>query len=319
LLEFVTSKKREYQSNVLTELRDVTEAHSITLNVVFFYKSNWQNELLRLTRRNEFVCALMVSMQCVGIEGPRMRFPGQKESFPMYLQQVPHISTPNVGHGGHPDNPYGSQDESNDPQFVGQSGENEARSPVERMPSVLRTQRRHRGETLVQMGRRVDFSLGMREVASSDPTGDVYEDRERVRLPPSAVSSSRSAERSGDRGRASLDLVRRSTSNSGLQRLGRVGTDSSMARERSNHRNRFFGRSKDVDVGDAMESGMADIPETLEHARLDPRSGLVSPAAWRASTEEPRPTPRIPPPASAADRDKRAEQVREGYEMGRLD
>ena len=40
LLEFVTSENREYQKNILTELRTVYECHSITLNVVFFYKSN---------------------------------------------------------------------------------------------------------------------------------------------------------------------------------------------------------------------------------------------------------------------------------------
>ena len=77
LLEFVTSEKREYQANILTELVQVFEAHSITLNIVFFFKSNWQNELLRLQRRNKFICALMVAMQELGIEGPRMRYPGQ--------------------------------------------------------------------------------------------------------------------------------------------------------------------------------------------------------------------------------------------------
>ncbi len=47
--------------------------------MVFFYKSNWQNELLRLQRRNKFICAMMISMQEVGIEGPLKRLPGQKE------------------------------------------------------------------------------------------------------------------------------------------------------------------------------------------------------------------------------------------------
>ncbi|KFZ04307.1 hypothetical protein V502_10247, partial [Pseudogymnoascus sp. VKM F-4520 (FW-2644)] len=63
LMEFVASENREYQSNILTELRTVYEAYSISMNVVFFYKSNWQNELLRLQRRNKFICALMVAMQ----------------------------------------------------------------------------------------------------------------------------------------------------------------------------------------------------------------------------------------------------------------
>lgn len=63
LLEFVTSEKREYQSNILTELREIVEVHSMNLNVIFFYKSNWQNEGLRLARRNKFICAMMVTMQ----------------------------------------------------------------------------------------------------------------------------------------------------------------------------------------------------------------------------------------------------------------
>ena len=53
LLEFVKAEKREYQGNILTEIRDIVEAHSINLNIVFFYKSNWQNELLRLQRRKK--------------------------------------------------------------------------------------------------------------------------------------------------------------------------------------------------------------------------------------------------------------------------
>ena len=51
LLEFVGSENREYQKNLLTELTTIYEAYSITLNVVFFYKSNWQNALLLLCRR----------------------------------------------------------------------------------------------------------------------------------------------------------------------------------------------------------------------------------------------------------------------------
>ena len=88
LLEFVTSENREYQKNILTELREVYEAHSITLNVVFFYKSNWQNELLRLQRRNKFICALMVTMNELGIEGPRMRLAGANPQFPMHLHNA---------------------------------------------------------------------------------------------------------------------------------------------------------------------------------------------------------------------------------------
>ncbi|KAL1636873.1 hypothetical protein SLS56_000967 [Neofusicoccum ribis] len=297
LLEFVRSEKREYQGNILTELREVTEAHSLTLNVVFFYKSNWQNELLRLQRRNKFICAMMVSMQDCGIEGPRMRFPGQKESFPVYLQQIPHISTPGMGHGGNPDNPAGMVDRPNtarsngsgpqDPPFVSPDSPQvgRARAPSH---SILRTgSTRPRGESLAAMGRRVDFSLGMKDISSGDMTGDVFEDRVKPRFPvvTSPKESSRGSQDS--RPRQSHDTGRSTGHDSDL---ARIPTDSSAARSRASHRNRFFssraGKSRD-DV-DRMEGGlpMHDIPEASE--RIDPRSGTVSPMAWRASAEESR-------------------------------
>ena len=104
LLEFVRAEKREYQSNILTEVREVDEVKSVKINVIFFYKSNWQNELLRLQRRNKFICALMgmfsllllnalpimgtltpiVSMQELCIEGPQQRDAGQSVEQPFY-------------------------------------------------------------------------------------------------------------------------------------------------------------------------------------------------------------------------------------------
>jgi len=80
LLDFVGSENREYQHNILTELKTVYEAYSISMNVVFFYKSNWQNELLRLQRRNKFICALMVSMQ------------GPSQSLPFHPQHNQNLS-----------------------------------------------------------------------------------------------------------------------------------------------------------------------------------------------------------------------------------
>jgi hypothetical protein len=296
LLEFVKQEKREYQANILTELRDVIEAHSITLNIVFFYKSNWQNELLRLQRRNKFICALMVSMQELGIEGPRMRYPGQKQSFPVYLQNVPHVSGPSVGHSGTPDHPEGfTRDTPMDPPFV-DPAESQGRDGFKTHPSILRpTNARPRGESLAAMGRRVDFSLGMKDFSSGDMTGDIFEDRERseerARQITNLTNASQSRERtSQDRAssdRRSLDAGR-STSVDGVgpSRLQRIGTDSSMAQNRSNHRNRFFGRSRTGnDENDIMESGLADVPEI---ERLDPRSGRVSPSAWRPSTHSDR-------------------------------
>lgn len=301
LLEFVTAEKREYQSNILTELRDIHEAHSISLNVVFFYKSNWQNELLRLQRRNKFICALMVSMQELGIEGPRMRYPGQKQSFPVYLQNVPHSQAPGMGQNGSPDHPEGyhheRQDAPTDAPFVEplqMDQDHVNNGSLKSHPSILRASGRPRGESLAAMGRRVDFSLGMKGFTSGDMPGDVYEDRdaERNRFIMNVISPSReraSQERSSQERasteRHSLDVGRSTSVSSGPGHgpLHRVGTDSSLARGRSNHRNRFFGRGHAGLEEDIMESGMATVPEI---PRIDPRSGRDSPAAVRRSTEE---------------------------------
>ncbi|KAF2435730.1 mechanosensitive ion channel-like protein family [Tothia fuscella] len=298
LLEFVKQEKREYQANILTELRDVVEAHSITLNIVFFYKSNWQNELLRLQRRNKFICALMVSMQELGIEGPRMRFPGQKQSFPVYLQNVPHVAGPNMGHSGTPDQPEGfNRDAPIDPPFVDPAEPTETNSGMKTHPSILRgSAARPRGESLAAMGRRVDFSLGMKDVSSGDMSGDIFEDRERSETRSQAVrdivaAGSHSRARTSQERRPSTGVrlsqeTGRSTSISGSVgpgRLQRIGTDTTMSHNRSNHRNRFFGRNRNAaDDDDVMESGLADVPEV---DRIDPRSGRVSPAAWRSSAE----------------------------------
>ncbi|GAB7342434.1 hypothetical protein MBLNU457_g0642t1 [Dothideomycetes sp. NU457] len=316
LLAFVTSEKREYQSNILTELRKITEAHSISLNVVFFYKSNWQNEGLRLARRNKFICALMVTMQELGIEGPRMRYPGQKESFPVYLQNVPHMSTPGMGRNGNPDNPTGWQEEQyqpqqQDPPFVPPAPVNAPMSPSVNEPGIWSDDfarvtsirghgpnRRQRAESLSQMNRRVDFSLGARDIASGDFAGDVYQNRTGSRLPPEIREISASREREAEEAaRVSHDIRRshemgRSTSrasNLNPGRLARRSTDNG-SRDRF-HRNRFFGRPRGntADEQFLMESGMADIPEdsgsntrtTANNSRdrLDPRSGIISPAA----------------------------------------
>ncbi|CAI6331565.1 unnamed protein product [Periconia digitata] len=324
LLEFVRAEKREYQSNILTELREVKEVHSLTLNVVFFYKSNWQNELLRLQRRNKFISALMISMQECGIEGPRMRFPGQKESFPLYMQNLPHQPTPGVGHNGTPDQPSGiihdqHQDEPMIPPHTDDTTDSNA--PPNRNPSILRTGGgRGRAESMAAMGRRVDFSLGMKDIGLGDMPGDVFDDRDfHIRNKATVVrltSPSRSVERAGN----SLDVGRSSSiADRSFKGIQRVNTDSSGARDRSSHRNRFFGRSRRNDE----EVGMADIPEAAydssqtvnQKSKIDPRSGLVSPTAMRMSEEGSR-----PPPRGSMDLPPRAPHraVTENFEMRHL-
>ncbi|PGH05925.1 hypothetical protein GX51_02706 [Blastomyces parvus] len=183
LTEFVRSENREYQGKILTELRTVTENYSVTLNVVFFYKSNWQNELLRLQRRNKFICALMLILQEVGIEGPRMNMIGAKHETPYH---VSHQGAPPAYHdttngpappGAGPTDPH-LISESRD--ALGDLGRSHS-TGISHHPSILRNRS---GTTSSSGGRResvskhVDFSLGMSEHSAADSMSDVHEDRQ---------------------------------------------------------------------------------------------------------------------------------------------
>jgi small-conductance mechanosensitive channel len=292
LLGFVTAEKREYQTNILTELRAVQEVHWLELNVVFFYKSNWQNELLRLQRRNKFICALTMAIQECGIEGPRMRYPGQKESFPVYMQNLQNPATPGVGMNGNPDNPQGNmpnQPNQDQPFVAPLDGSSDAAAQAAgsthpgRHGSILRQPGRPRAESLAAMGRRVDFSLGMKSMGLDDPSGDVLDDRENERVARATLVRVTSPSRSQDRqARQSEDSGR----SSGLQR---VGTNASSTTRERTHRNRFFGRRHGADE----EAAMADIPEAdydtpPRKNTLDPRTGMVGTQAVRTSHDVPR-------------------------------
>ena len=312
LLDYVKLEKREYQPNILTEIRDVVEAYSVNLNVVFFYKSNWQNELLRLQRRNKFICAMMVCMQEIGIEGPRRRIPGSKEDNPFYYAHSGRV-TELLADGSSSDTTGAQQfgtgpgprsgSLSQDPPFIPKAGgEN-------RRPSILRGtgQGRQRGESLSAMSKRVDFSLGMKDLSSADIMADLAEVRE-PRVPEyrrgsesrdgrTQLAAGENAERelkSRDNGRVSIDrsISRASASRSrfGVKRVETAGSNKNGGSS-ANHRNRFFSRSRPCGEHHDEEEGfiqqtMTDIPEVgLEGGRLDPRTGTISNQAVRPSTD----------------------------------
>ncbi|KAL4927092.1 Mechanosensitive ion channel family [Aspergillus undulatus] len=175
LLEFVRAERREFQMNILTELRAVTENFSVTLNVVFFYKSNWQNEGLRLQRRNKFICMLMVALQEIGIEGPRMNLQGASHDIPYHVTGYP---PPYSAQGAAPAN-----DDGRPPATpLGEEHHHPGNSPsAARRPSILRkgmttANARARGVS-ISRNKHVDFSLGMRDVSTEDIMGDVFEAR----------------------------------------------------------------------------------------------------------------------------------------------
>ncbi|KFY72328.1 hypothetical protein V499_07516, partial [Pseudogymnoascus sp. VKM F-103] len=203
LMEFVATENREYQSNILTELRTVYEAYSISMNVVFFYKSNWQNELLRLQRRNKFICALMVAMQDLGIEGPRRTWAGQNPEAPVYMSSHPSYTPPTVEHpfspsSGPSSGPGPSPNPLRSPTSASQSPSHPSTIPevppskLGSYPSILRQRGSMRAgsarvpggrkESMGQMSKRVDFSLGMSGISSGADMGDIY-DKPKVRVP----------------------------------------------------------------------------------------------------------------------------------------
>ena len=279
LLDFVRAEKREYQGKILTELRQVDEAHSVTLNVVFFYKSNWQNELLRLQRRNRFICALMVSMQELGIEGPRMRYPGQKETLPLYLHNVVPASTqPGTGISNNGPSLSNKPLDNDTPASTAEPQESS-----NFQPSVLRQGHvtRPRGESASMMSKRVDFSLGMSGMASGDLMSDLYDERSRPQIPRYTVSPpSQARPRASQESSSSADATGRENADPSRPS---VDSQTRVRNSYNTHRKRFFGRTKQndsgaVDEADIESGAMDDIPEMqAAPRRVNPLMNLSRP------------------------------------------
>ncbi|KAF8426292.1 Mechanosensitive ion channel-domain-containing protein [Tirmania nivea] len=182
MLDFVCSENREYQGKILTELVDIPDMHSVKLNVVFFYKSNWQNELVRLSRRNKFMCALMENVNAVGIESPNMRWPGQKPGAPVYLQAIQEAQLGNsVVDRGDLD-PSGTGDTA-PPLAPAQGPAASIPHGILRKPSNSSSSTIHQTATSNPADRRVDFSLGVSSTYLTDDSIELFEDRKRHKNP----------------------------------------------------------------------------------------------------------------------------------------
>ncbi|KAL9050766.1 MAG: hypothetical protein Q9162_006445 [Coniocarpon cinnabarinum] len=290
MVAFVREEKREYQSNILTELRSIDEVHSVTFNLIFFFKSNWQNELVRLQRRNKFILQLMRAMQELKIEGPRMRYPGMREQFPVYMQHMP-FEPSRAGHHGHPDDPYAAEHYDQARQFPPNATPASGHEGFPAYPGGGRP----RGETVASRNRRVELGLTNKDFDASDMLGDVHDDRERsqsraARFAVNVQGASPRASNHQTRDRSTSVVQGRSSSISDRMRPGHLmhrGTEPAKRTSTSIHRNNFFGRNVSHE-GNRMEEGMAGIPEerTTPATRIDPRSGLISPAAMRMDTNE---------------------------------
>jgi hypothetical protein len=88
MLKFCLQNKRDYAPNIISEVQTIDEVSSITMNIIFFHKSNYQNELLRLNRHNRFACELMRQMHDMGLETPRLVQPGGMRDMPLYWTQI---------------------------------------------------------------------------------------------------------------------------------------------------------------------------------------------------------------------------------------
>ncbi|WYZ38433.1 hypothetical protein EsH8_III_000347 [Colletotrichum jinshuiense] len=84
MLNFCLEHKRDYQPRIITEVKTLNEVQSFTMNLIFFHKSNFQNELLRLQRHNKFAAQLMAEIRDLRMQGPWQVQPGGSRDFPLY-------------------------------------------------------------------------------------------------------------------------------------------------------------------------------------------------------------------------------------------
>lgn len=240
---------------------------------------------------------MMVAMQEVGIEGPRMRIPGQKEEIPFYVRNLKTDSQQPINDG----------DEGTDnrtPAFVPAVSETDSATGVNltRQASILRSRTsasrpatRPRGESIASMSKRVDFSLGMKDVSSGDMMGDIFDESSKPRVPynPQTIR-----ERIEEEARAEAEENEKDEQD-GKHRLKSSSRRSMSLRGSRSviHKNRFFGRGRSKDDPnsdgadeDLMEQGLADTSESAfthtgsrnRHSQLGSR--LAGGSRMRAGT-----------------------------------
>lgn len=247
----------------------------------------------------------MISMQEVGIEGPLKRLPGQKLDAPYYVQYTGPIGPRPSGAARDDDPSTQSGNFVSDPAAQSDIEDHlgHKRSILRQPSGASRRSGRPRGESITAMAKRVDFSLGMRDISSSgDMMGDLYDNVSPGRIPGGRRdSASRARDRIVEEDEEQLKKENEGHSTSrtseGPSRLKfqRSSTTESGSRLKRSfsaiHRNRFFPRhgrrNSRGEYEDLMEQGMADIPESAgSSGRIDPRSGRVSSQAVRTTTED---------------------------------
>ncbi|KAJ4165695.1 hypothetical protein LMH87_007318 [Akanthomyces muscarius] len=202
---FCLENKRDYQATIISEMVSIDQLRSCTMNIIFFHKTNFQNELLRLNRHNRFVTELMAQMLEVGIQAPMRIEPGGSRDTPMYWSSMP--APP--AYGKEQDGDYQGGDDQHKPGFA----------PL-RKPSVQRTHNTPREMTILE------------EEAAQMSFGDVFESRRDQALA-RRMASIREKDRA-ERAAENADSEPRGSTTSAA--LHRSSTES--------HRARFFTRPR---------------------------------------------------------------------------
>lgn len=257
LLEFVKAEKRDYAPKILTELKDLqSPMWEVKLNIVFFYKTNWQNEILRLHRRNKIICAIMQAFMELGIESTHMRWPGHKPEAPLYLSGGPSGSMPPAPSfsGGEPMQPNHGTGVPEAPLPHGTF----AQGPLPGRTTSSASATSHARST-----RAADYSLGAKDMIAFDDSSDVFADRKRVRAPAHMLARVREEEENERR----LERTGSRSSRDHGSTLGRPGTNGSghsFQTHRSSLRNRFgLGKRREEDVeSEANRQTAMPIPMT---------------------------------------------------------
>jgi len=192
----------------------------------------------------------MVSVADVGIESPNMRWPGQRQTSPVFLQSVnaDQIQQSVLDREGGPS---------------GHGGEYKTFAPPAEPHGILRSESRAGlgRSTSRSSTKKVDFSLGVKDIASGDDSGDVFEDNHRnapsIQLMRvlEEEEEEREQERRGERASATSrdSSISRNPGVGGALNRRRSGSGS-----RVSHRNRFFGgrnrNSHDLEGGEGPSS-----------------------------------------------------------------
>ncbi|KAI1096671.1 hypothetical protein F5B19DRAFT_433980 [Rostrohypoxylon terebratum] len=88
MTEYVLANKRDFTNKILTELKGFEDAYCMTVNLICFHKTSFQNELLRLIRHNKFATELMTQMVALGIEQPRRQYQIAGKDWPVFQSNI---------------------------------------------------------------------------------------------------------------------------------------------------------------------------------------------------------------------------------------